>query len=265
MKALVNSEQALAAARVAGLGEEDLHLGQIAVLTFSATIMARLEERCGLEDAAWIAPQHHPYAAAEIVKRGQFRGLGIAALVPPMGASPLACIVEDLAACGVRAVFLVCAAWSLGAPVDSGDLIVPTFSVGLDGTSAHYGNQNGQVHGQQAVVDALSQACQSLGVRYHVGGNGTCEALYRIEADMVAGFRRRGCLCMENGEANVVFAATRTLGILGGVLFQPYIELQRGWEPAYLQDERYRAGCRMQADVVLEAAVRLWNEGVPSL
>lgn len=264
MKPLINPEQTFTAARAAGLGEEDLRLGPLAVLTFSGAVVAQLEERCALEDAAWIAPQYHPYAAAEIVKRGQFRELGIAVLVPPMGASPLACIVEDLAACGVRAVFLVCAAWSLGAPVEPGDLIVPSFSVGLDGTSLHYGNQGGLVRDQQTVVDALSQACQALGIRYHVGGNGTCEALYRIDADMVAGFRRRGCLCMENGEANVVFAAAQALGILGGVLFQPYIELQRGWEPAYLQDERYRAGCRRQADVVLEAAVQLRDTGVLS-
>jgi len=183
--------------------------------------------------------------------------MGVTVLVPPMGASPLACIIEDLGACGVETVFLVCAAWSLGPPVRFGDLIVPTFSVGPDGTSIHYGNSKGQIYAASEVVDALAEACRVLGARYHVGGNGTCEALYRVTSQMAEGFRERGCLCMENGEASVVSATAQTLGIVGSVLFQPYIELERGWDPTLLRDERYRAACRLQAEMVLETSVWL--------
>jgi uridine phosphorylase len=254
---LITPEQTLSAARRAGLGDEELRMAGVAVLTFSKVVVDRLEELCALEDAAWLSPHHHPYAAPHAVKRGAFHGLGVAVLVPPMGASPLACIIEDLVACGVEAVFLVCAAWSLGPPVRFGDLIVPTFSVGPDGTSIHYGNDAGEVHAAPEVVDALVEACLSLGARCHVGGNGTCEALYRITPQMTEGFRERGCLCMDNGEASVVLATAQTLGVGGGALFQPYIELERGWDPTLLRDERYRAACRLQAEVVLEASVRL--------
>ena len=48
---------------------------------------------------------------------------------------------------------------------------------------------------------------------------------------MVDAFRRRGCLCMDNGEASTLFAVARALDSLGGVLFQPYIDLTRGWNP----------------------------------
>ncbi len=137
---LITPEQTLSAARQAGLGDGELKLGGVAVLTFSKAVVDWLQALCGLEDTAWITPYHHPYAAAEIVKRGAFEGIDVTVLVPPMGASPLACIVEDLVACGVQAIFLVCAAWSLGSPVQFGDLIVPAFSVGPDGTSIHYGN-----------------------------------------------------------------------------------------------------------------------------
>lgn len=257
---LITPQQTLSVAKQAGLDDEKLTLGGVAVLTFSKIVMDRLEERCGLKDADWISPLHHPYATAEIVKRGEFQGLDITALVPPMGASPLACIVEDLVGCGVQAVFLVCAAWSLGPAVQFGDLIVPAFSVGPDGTSIHYGNDTGEVRAPQQVVEALTKACRAKGVRYHVGGNATCEALYRITPQMADGFRKRGCLCMENGEASTLFAIVRTLGILGGVLFQPYIELEQGWDPARL-DEGYRVACHLQAEVVLEASVQLRQQG----
>jgi uridine phosphorylase len=259
---LINSEQTLAAARGAGVDEDKLGLSGAAVLTFSRGVVERLDELCGLEEAAWISAAHHPYAAAEVVKRGEFGGMGVTVLVPPMGASPLACIVEDLVACGVQAVFLVCAAWSLGPPVEFGDLILPSASYGLDGTSIHYGNEGGAVRANGEVVNALAAACREMGVRHHVGANATCEALYRITPTMTAKFRRGGCLSMDNGEASTLFAMAAELGIRGGVLFQPYIELERGWDPGRL-DQRYRDTCHLQAQVVLEAAVQVLRCGPP--
>jgi len=259
---LITPQQTLSAARQAGLDDERLALSGIAVLTFSKGVVDRLAERCSLTDVGWLSPLHHPYAAPHVVKRGTFRELGVTVLVPPMGASPLACIVEDLVACGVEAVFLVCAAWSLGPPVQFGDLIVPAFSVGPDGTSIHYGNTSGHVSADPAVVEALAITGREKGAAVHVGGNGSCEALYRITPQMVADFRRRGCLCVENGEASTLLAIARTLGILGGVLFQPYIELEHGWDPARLRQARYRATCHIQAEIVLEAVVRLGRQGL---
>ena len=259
---MITPRQTLSVARQAGLGDEDLLLGGIAVLTFSKGVVDRLAELCELEDATWIGPRHHPYAAAEVVKRGTFEGIGVTALVPPMGASPLACIVEDLASCEVQIIFLVCATWSLGPPVQFGDLIVPAFCLGPDGTSIHYGNAEGEVHADPPVVDALAQACAALGVAHHVGGNGSCEALYRITPEMANGFRNRGCLCMENGEASTLFSVARSHDVLAGVLFQPYIELAHGWDPSHLGDRRYRSACRFQAEVVLEATLRLKQKGL---
>ena len=259
---LINAQQTLSAARRGGLGDEQLLLSGIAVLTFSKAVVDRLEELCALEDAEWLSSSHHPYAAPHIVKRGAFRGLKVTALVPPMGASPLSCIVEDLVVCGIEAIFLVCAAWSLGAPVQFGELIVPAFTIGSDGTSIHYGNGQGETHAAPEVVHALTEACHTLDAPHHVGGNGTCEALYRITPEMAEGFRRRGCFCMDNGEASTLFAMTHTLNVLGGVLFQPYIELSQGWDPASLRDERYRDVCRLQAEVVLEAGARLKRQKV---
>jgi hypothetical protein len=253
---LLTPEQTLTAARRSGLTEESLRLPGIAVLTFSKSIVDRLGELCGQADAMWLGPQHHPYATPELVRRGKYDGLDVTVLVPPMGASPLACIVEDLASCGVRGVFLACAAWSLGPPVQLGDTIVPAYSVGPDGTSIHYGNISGRVGVDPIVVEALSESCRKEGARVHVGGNASCEALYRITPEMVEKFRRQGCLCMENGEANTLLSVARTRRIVGGVLFQPYIELSRGWDPKWL-GETYAATGRLQADAVLEACAEL--------
>jgi hypothetical protein len=257
---LVTPEQTLSAARQAGLGDDDLNLSGIAVVTFSRHVLERLDELCALEDAAWISPPHHPYAAARIAKRGRFQGLGVTALVPPMGASPLACIVEDLVACGAQAIFLVCAAWSLGPPVAFGDLILPTFSIGRDGTSIHYGNRKGQVHALAEVVDALTEACRARHAHVQIGGNASCEALYRVTSAMADDFRRRGCLSMDNGEASTLLATAFALHVCGGILFQPYIDLTQGWDPRPLRDGRYRTACRLQAEVALMAGATLMEQ-----
>jgi len=258
---LVNAEQTIAAARLSGVGEKSLTIPGVAVLTFNKSIVDRMGELCGLVDVTWLGPHHHPYVAAEIVKQGKYGGVDVTLLVPPMGASPLACIVEDLASCGVKSVFMVCAAWSLGPPVKLGDVIVPTYSVGPDGTSIHYGNTSGLIHADPLVIEALTDSCRKHGARVHVGGNASCEALYRITPEMVEKFRKQGCVCMENGEANTLLAVARTRGILAGVLFQPYIELSRGWDPSWL-GERYRATCRLQAEVVLDASAELKQRGL---
>ena len=259
---LINPSMTKSAARQAGLSDKDLKMTGLAVLTFSKAVVERIEELCSLKDVEWLSPSHHPYAASHIAKRGTFQGLGVSVLVPPMGASPLACIIEDLIACGIDAVILVCAAWGLGPPVQFGELIVPTFSIGPDGTSIHYGNHKGEVYVESEVVDSLTEACRTLDARHHVGGNGTCEAVYRITPQMMAEFSKHGCLCMDNGEASTLISATRTLDVFGGVLFQPYIDLGSGWDPAVLRTEQFHRTCRLQADVVLEAGSLLLQQGL---
>jgi hypothetical protein len=253
---LITPQQTLSIARQGGIGDNSLALSGTAVLTFSKIIVDHLTELCSLKDIEWISPRYHPYCAADVIKRGVYKEMDVIVLVPPMGASPLACILEDLIACGIQTVLLACAAWSLGPPVDFGDLIIPSFSVGLDGTSIHYGNIHGYISAESVVVDALTMACNKRGEKIHVGGNVTCEALYRISPKMVVGARQHGCLSMENGEVNTLFAVTQALDILGGVLFQPYIDLQEGWNPACLFDS-YPVACRSQAEIVLDAGLQL--------
>lgn len=259
MCCMITPQQTQLSARQQGLAAEDLQMSGMAVLTFSRTVIDRLDAFCDLHESAWISPQHHPYAAAQQVWRGLYRDVEVHALVPPMGASPIACILEDLALCGVQAVFLVCAAWSLGPPVSFGDLIVPIFASGADGTSVHYGNTQGYVRTQEEVIETLTAVCQTKYATFHTGGVGTCEALYRITPPMVQAFQKQGCLCMDNAEAATLLAVTETLGIFGGVLFQPYIDLQKGWDPDRLRGDPYRSTCHLQAEIVLETGIRLLN------
>jgi uridine phosphorylase len=259
---IITPVQTVVAAKKAGINHEDLLLPGIAVLTFSRAVVEYFETHCGLKEIEWLSPKHHPYAAPYVVKRGSYRGIGVSVIVPPMGSSPISCIVEDVVLCGAKAIFLVCASWSLGPPVKFGDIIIPSFSAGPDGTSIHYGNYGGKVSPQPQVVEALATACKNVNVRFHLGGNGTCEALYRITPAMVAEYGEQGCLCMDNGEANTLFAMGKSLNVMAGVVFQPYIDLTEGWNPARLEEELFHTSCQKQAAIVLEAGMILARNGL---
>jgi uridine phosphorylase len=142
-----------------------------------------------------------------------------------------------------------------------GDLIVPTAARGYDGTSIHYGNREGHIAADSTIVEALIAACNERDARVHTGGVTSCEAIYRISESMMREAHKNGCVCMENGEAATTFAVTQHLGILGGVLFQPYIDLKQGWNPERLKQDEYLDTCRLQADVVLAASDRLAQQG----
>lgn len=67
---------------------------------------------------------------------------------------------------------------------------------------------------------------------------------------------------MDNGEASTLLTVSQILGVLGGVIFQPYIELEGGWDLARLREATFHDTCRLQAEVALEAAIRLTDQGL---
>ena len=69
-------------------------------------------------------------------------------------------------------------------------------------------------------------------------------------------FRDQGCLCMENGETAALFALAGAHEIPVGVLLQPYIDLQEGWNLSYM-GEKYQESGRLQVHAAVEASATL--------
>ena len=183
--------------------------------------------------------------------------MGVAVFVPPMGASPLAAFCEELIVYGARMIFLLCASWSLGEEyLKKGQIHVPSFAVGLDGTSYHYGSTDYRTEAEPEGYNALVQALDEEGIDWKHGGVGCCEAFYRITKEMVDKYRADGCLSMENGEVATLYSLASVRQIRVGVLVQPYIDLRRGLNHMYL-DEQYEQTCRIQARIALKALNKL--------
>lgn len=238
-------------ARMLGMAVSDLDVSPTSILTFNKPVVEYLDEWCGLREQSLSNNELCAYAAAPRSWKGAFAGHSVSVFIPPMGASPIAAFCEELIHFGSSRIYLVCASWSLGEKhLGKGQIHLPNVAVGMDGTTYHYGNVNYRVEAESDTQSALRDALSELGADWKEGGVGCCEAFYRITREMVCSFRDQGCLSMDNGEVAVLYSLAREKGIKVGVLLQPYIDLEKGFDIFYL-DETYRETCRMQVRAVL--------------
>ncbi len=235
-----------------GISPDNLCVSRIVILTFNKAVLDQLHESCNLNRQRFLNNDLSPYCSAAESYEGVFEGQNLSVFVPPMGASPIAAFCEELIYFGARSIFRLCASWSLGEEyLKKGQIHLPNVAIGMDGTSPHYGNADFKVEAEDVTNRALKKTLDDLGAEWKGGGIGCCEAFYRITHDMVDDFRRQGCLSMDNGEVAVLYNLARERGVRVGVLLQPYIDLEQGFDLSYL-DETYNETCRLQARAVLQ-------------
>jgi uridine phosphorylase len=238
-----------------GTPRSALEVPPLVFLTFNKSVVDELTVLSGLKEWEWPAARFTPAFSPSFKGwRGQIAGREIAAFVPHMGPSTLASFCEELIHYGARVIFLLCASWGLGREyLEEGEIHLPSFALGIDGTSPHYGITGDRVEAEPLALEALAAALDEFGATWKEGGVGTCEAFYRITPDLADRFREQGCLSMENGETAALFALARAHGIPAGVLLQPYFDLQEGWNPSYT-GEKYRESGRLQVRAAVEAS-----------
>jgi len=237
-----------------GLAADDLKIPSLVFFTFNRAILDELTKICALREWHWQGGEFSPYYGSYMCWRGLLDGQEVSVFYPPMGASSIAAFSEDLIHFGARTIFLLCASWSLGRDyLKKGQIHLPNFALGPDGTSVHYGNNGCRIEAEPRAFRALKDALNDLGANWQQGGVGACEAFYRISVDLMQHFRDRGCLSLENGEVSVLYSLAREHDITVGVLLQPYIDLEQGWNMSFM-DETYAKTCQIQARAGIEAA-----------
>jgi len=240
-------------AELDGIAKDELTIPENVILTFSKGIIDEIDEQCDLVEWEWKGGRYSPYYPPPSKSwKGKINSKEVIVIVPPMGSSPIAAIAEDLIYFGAEKLFLLCASWSLGDDcLKKGQIHLPSFALGLDGTSPHYGNDEGLVEAEPEGFKALSNSLNKLNVDWRKGGVASFEAIYRITPQLVDEFRSKNCLSMENGEVASLFSISKIYDIFIGVLLQPYINLEKGFELSYM-DDRYISTCRDQAKAALE-------------
>ncbi|TFG13217.1 hypothetical protein EU537_06965 [Candidatus Thorarchaeota archaeon] len=244
-------------ARNHGEEAEKLRVSSRVILTFNQPVYQKLKEICGLKETEWSAAKYSPYCKPKKVFLGEYERSPIHVIIPQMGASVITALAEELIYFGAKVILLVCASWSLGAEyLAPGEIHVPSFAVGVDGTSSWYGKDSSKIDAPLSPINALRESLKKLDQSWKTGGVASHEAVYRISKHDIEHFRSRGCLSMENGEAAALFSLGHQKSIPLGVLLQPYIDLIEGWSLDYIGELYAQAG-QNQAVAALDALEKL--------
>ncbi|TFF93225.1 hypothetical protein EU546_06480 [Candidatus Thorarchaeota archaeon] len=253
----VNPLQLETEAAKAGIESSELEVPPRVILTFSKIIADELTRIHDLEEWKWPVPRVSPYASPRKLLRGRIESNEIAVVFPPMGASPLAALCEELIHFGCSAIILACASWSLGDDIlPRGTIHLPTFATGIDGTSPHYGNTTANVSPKEQTLQIMRETMATEEIESKEGGVGSFEAIYRIRESDIEQFRMQGCLSVENGEVATLYSISHVLDVPIGVLLQPYLDLRDGWTLGYM-DEKYRSTCILQANLSVKMVLHM--------
>lgn len=235
---------------------KDFEVSPNILIIFSGFLLNYLRERANLEKIEWLMP-FHPYAAPEQIYRGKFQDISITILIPPMGASPISSITEDLINCGAKTILLVCGSWGVGENVKLLDYIIPTHGLGLDGTSIHYGREkNEETELNKAVIKAFITETKKRTENYHIGKNFCKEAFYQINKEEIYEIRKKGCISIENGELNVLATICNQNSIKFGAIFYSYYNPLEGWKIPW-NDTKYKKCVQLEGDIALGTLIKL--------
>jgi uridine phosphorylase len=239
---------------------EEVMVPDSVILTFSHTILEYLLKKKNFQAWKWKGEDFSPYSRSQKSLKTTNKARGaIACFIPSMGASPLIAFCEELIFFGAKRIILICATWSLGEKfLQKGEFHLPNYAFGIDGTSFHYGNQEGKIKSEYNAFKTLKTLLEAGKVKWKVGGIGSCEAIYRITEEMVERYQKLGCLSMDNGEIASLFSLAKEYHIPIGALVHPYLNLDEGWNSAYI-DQMYVNTCKKQTDIALKALELLTN------
>ena len=109
---------------------------------------------------------------------GELGSVKVSACSTGIGGPSAAIAVEELARIGAETFIRTGSCGAIQPKVKCGDLIICTGAVRLDGTSKQYVRVEYPAVASHDAVQALVEACEQLGVRYHVGVMATSDSFY---------------------------------------------------------------------------------------
>ena len=161
---------------------------------------------------------------------GTLEGVPVSVTSTGIGGPSAAIAMVELSKCGADTFLRVGTAGGIDLAVESGDLVIASAAVRMEGTSREFAPIEWPAAADFTVTESLVRAAEKLGLRHHVG---VCQCKdsfygqhdaaimpvsYELENKWEA-WKRLGCLCSEM-ESAALFTAAAWLGVrAGSVLF----------------------------------------------
>ena len=123
--------------------------------------------------------------------RGTLDGVEIGACSHGVGGPSTDIAMVELANCGVDTFIRVGTCAALQPEIDAGDLIISTGALRLTGTADAYIDKYYPAVASHEIVMAMVEACEELGVPYHLGLSASVDSFYAGECNpMPGGYRQ---------------------------------------------------------------------------
>lgn len=162
--------------------------------------------------------------------RGTYNGVEIGAISSGVGGPSLEIATQEFAVVGGETIIRVGTCGALNADIELGDLIIPIAAVRKDGTTERYLPPEHPAFADPEVYMALVEACERLGLRYHLGVVASVSSFYLAQERPVHGgfwqsaadgqvedLRKAGVLCFEM-ECSALFLLARLFGMRSGAV-----------------------------------------------
>ncbi len=135
---------------------------------------ARADKIAKTWDESWLIARHREYTTYS----GKYKGNFISVTSTGIGAPSTAIAVEELLRVGAHTFIRVGTTGAIQPYIETGDLIITSAAVRLEGTSKQYVIPEYPASASPEVVMALIEAAESLGVRYWVGITASTDSFY---------------------------------------------------------------------------------------
>jgi uridine phosphorylase len=205
-----------------------LHLsaGQIPSTILMPGDPGRVERMQATWDDGEELAYHREYRSA----RGTYKGIEIGAISSGVGAPSLEIATQEFAVIGGQTIIRVGTCGALRPEIELGDLIIPVAAVRRDGTGERYLPPEHPAFADPEIYMALVEACERLGLRYHLGIVASISSFYlgqerpvhggfwQSSADgMIEDLREAGVACFEM-ECSALFLLARLFGMRSGAI-----------------------------------------------
>ena len=164
-----------------------------------------------------------------ITYTGTLDGVPVSVTSTGIGGPSASIAMEELVNCGADTFIRVGTSGGMQPEVKSGDLVIATGAIRMEGTSREYAPIEFPAVANLDVTNALVAAAKELGVNYHAGVVQCKDAFYGQHApermpvsyellDKWEAWKRLGCLASEM-ESAALFVAASTLHVRAGSVF----------------------------------------------
>jgi len=180
---------------------------------------------------------------------------------PFVGAPYAVMLLETLIACGARRILFLGWCGAVSERVKIGDIILPTSVVIDEGTSRHYGaDDGGRMPALFPLMSKIRLILQKNNIDFYSGAVWSTDAVFRETRSRVAAYRQSGILAVDM-ETSALCSVAKFRGVDLGALLVVSDELSSlTWRPGFkhkkFADGR-KTACRVIRELVFEVLTEM--------